>query len=181
MPAALRVLRSKPTPVTVRPSKLAPSRRNADSSWSMTATSWPARSIARAREAPTRPQPMMTKCTTPTLHRRLGTGEGVPRRSRRPVSVPHTVSVVSSPGRLVKRVVLGRAMRSDRLGETLLPKRLALPVFARDALSSGAYAPDEIFLTLGRRGGLRLRAGSRGGRGRRHHRRALGDEPAGGA
>ncbi|MGN6333781.1 MAG: APC family permease [Motilibacteraceae bacterium] len=39
-------------------------------------------------------------------------------------------------------------MRSDRLGETLLPKRIALPVFASDALSSVAYAPDEIFLTL---------------------------------
>jgi hypothetical protein len=39
-------------------------------------------------------------------------------------------------------------MRSDRLGETLLPKRIALPVFASDALSSAAYAPDEIFLTL---------------------------------
>ena len=44
-------------------------------------------------------------------------------------------------------------MRSDRLGETLLPKRLALPVFASDALSSVAYAPDEIFLTLGLAGG----------------------------
>ena len=40
-------------------------------------------------------------------------------------------------------------MRSDRLHETLLPKRIALPVFASDALSSVAYAPDEIFLTLG--------------------------------
>ena len=39
-------------------------------------------------------------------------------------------------------------MRSDQLGETLLPKRIALPVFASDALSSVAYAPDEIFLTL---------------------------------
>jgi amino acid transporter len=48
-----------------------------------------------------------------------------------------------------KRVLLGRAMRSDRLSETLLPKRVALPVFASDALSSVAYAPDEIFLTLG--------------------------------
>lgn len=44
-------------------------------------------------------------------------------------------------------------MRSDRLGETLLPKRLALPVFASDPLSSVAYAPDEIFLTLGMAGG----------------------------
>jgi amino acid transporter len=48
-----------------------------------------------------------------------------------------------------KRLLLGRAMRSDRLHETLLPKRIALPVFASDALSSVAYAPDEIFLTLG--------------------------------
>ena len=44
-------------------------------------------------------------------------------------------------------------MRSDRLGETLLPKRLALPIFASDALSSVAYAPDEILLTLGMAGG----------------------------
>jgi amino acid transporter len=50
-------------------------------------------------------------------------------------------------------VILGRAMRSDRLGETLLPKKLALPVFASDALSSVAYAPDEILLTLGLAGG----------------------------
>src|SRR6478735_2316822 len=39
-------------------------------------------------------------------------------------------------------------MRSDRLGETLLSKRIALPVFASDPLSSVAYSPDEIFLTL---------------------------------
>ncbi|MGO4342829.1 APC family permease [Phycicoccus sp. Soil748] len=45
-------------------------------------------------------------------------------------------------------------MRSDRLGETLLPKKLALPIFASDALSSVAYAPDEIFLTLGLAGGV---------------------------
>ena len=44
-------------------------------------------------------------------------------------------------------------MRSDRLSETLLPKRIALPVFASDALSSVAYAPDEILLTLGLAGG----------------------------
>ena len=49
---------------------------------------------------------------------------------------------------IVKRLFIGRALRSDRLGETLLPKKIALPVFASDALSSVAYAPDEIFLTL---------------------------------
>ncbi len=49
---------------------------------------------------------------------------------------------------LAKRLLLGRPFRSDRLGHTLLPKRIALPVFASDALSSVAYAPDEIILTL---------------------------------
>lgn len=47
-----------------------------------------------------------------------------------------------------KRLVFGRKLRSDRLGETLLPKRLALPVFASDALSSNAYATQEILLVL---------------------------------
>ena len=55
---------------------------------------------------------------------------------------------MTTGGRVVKRILVGRAMRSDRLGETLLPKKIALPVFASDALSSVAYAPDEIFITL---------------------------------
>jgi amino acid transporter len=51
-------------------------------------------------------------------------------------------------GDVGKRLLLGRKLRSTQLGETLLPKRIALPVFASDALSSVGYAPDEIFLTL---------------------------------
>ncbi|KHO21706.1 DNA-binding protein [Mycolicibacterium setense] len=47
-----------------------------------------------------------------------------------------------------RRLVLGRPFRSDKLSHTLLPKRIALPVFASDALSSTAYAPEEIFLVL---------------------------------
>lgn len=47
-----------------------------------------------------------------------------------------------------KRVLIGRKLASHQLGETLLPKKIALPVFASDALSSVAYAPDEILLTL---------------------------------
>jgi amino acid transporter len=49
---------------------------------------------------------------------------------------------------LGKRIFLGRALRSDKLAETLLPKRIALPVFASDALSSNAYATQEILLVL---------------------------------
>ncbi|WP_425484530.1 APC family permease [Allobranchiibius huperziae] len=60
---------------------------------------------------------------------------------------------MSVTGRTIKRVLVGRAMRSDKLGDTLLPKRLALPIFASDALSSVAYAPDEILITLGAAGG----------------------------
>ncbi|HEY1157108.1 MAG TPA: APC family permease, partial [Arthrobacter sp.] len=48
----------------------------------------------------------------------------------------------------VKRVLVGRPFRNDRLSHTLLPKKIALPIFASDALSSVAYAPDEILLTL---------------------------------
>ncbi|MDN5918502.1 MAG: APC family permease [Pseudonocardia sp.] len=48
----------------------------------------------------------------------------------------------------LKRLVVGRPQRSDRLNSTLLRKRIALPVFASDAMSSVAYAPEEIFLTL---------------------------------
>ena len=51
-------------------------------------------------------------------------------------------------GDVSKRIILGRKLRSSQLGETLLPKRVALPVFASDALSSVAYAPDEIFIML---------------------------------
>jgi amino acid transporter len=51
-------------------------------------------------------------------------------------------------GDVSKRIILGRKLRSSQLGETLIPKRIALPVFASDALSSVAYAPDEVFLTL---------------------------------
>ncbi|UXA10330.1 APC family permease [Mycobacterium sp. SMC-8] len=49
---------------------------------------------------------------------------------------------------VARRLVLGRPFRSDKLSHTLLPKRIALPVFASDALSSTAYAPEEIFLVL---------------------------------
>ena len=55
---------------------------------------------------------------------------------------------VSSPTSVLKRLVVGRPFRSDRLGHTLLPKRIALPIFASDPLSSVAYATQEILLIL---------------------------------
>jgi amino acid transporter len=55
---------------------------------------------------------------------------------------------VSDIADAAKRLLLGRPMRSGSEGRRLLPKRIALPVFASDALSSMAYAPDEILLML---------------------------------
>jgi amino acid transporter len=48
-----------------------------------------------------------------------------------------------------KRLLVGRPMTDQEFGETLLPKRLALPVFCSDPISSVAYATEEILLVLG--------------------------------
>jgi len=50
-----------------------------------------------------------------------------------------------------KRVLVGRPLRNENLEETLLQKRIALPIFASDPLSSVAYATEAILkvLTLG--------------------------------
>src|SRR6266496_1644739 len=66
---------------------------------------------------------------------------------RRPAS-RGTLRNVPAPTSWLKRLVLGRPFRSDTLGETLLPKWLALPIFASDPLSSVAYATQEILLIL---------------------------------
>jgi amino acid transporter len=54
---------------------------------------------------------------------------------------------MTTPG-AIKRLLVGRALRSQQLHETLLPKWLALPIFASDPLSSVAYATEEIVLVL---------------------------------
>ena len=52
-------------------------------------------------------------------------------------------------------LLVGRPLRNELMDETLLPKRLALPVFCSDPLSSNAYATEEILLVLSV-GGLAL-------------------------
>ncbi len=47
-----------------------------------------------------------------------------------------------------KRLILGDPLTSEELDEQLLPKRRALPIFASDALSSVAYAPQELLMIL---------------------------------
>lgn len=55
---------------------------------------------------------------------------------------------MAKAGAVLKRVLVGRPFRSDSLNETLLPKKLALPIFASDAMSSVGYATQEIMLVL---------------------------------
>ena len=60
------------------------------------------------------------------------------------VSSPLVTDEVRSP----KRWLIGEPLPSDKLEGQLLPKRLALPIFASDPLSSVAYAPQELLLIL---------------------------------
>ena len=49
---------------------------------------------------------------------------------------------------MLKRILLGRALATHKQEHQLLPKILALPVFSSDALSSVAYATEEMMLVL---------------------------------
>ncbi len=60
------------------------------------------------------------------------------------------MSAVSRPAVTgLKRLLVGRPLRSTQLNETLLPKWLALPIFCSDPISSVAYATEEILLVAG--------------------------------
>src|SRR5688500_1313156 len=55
---------------------------------------------------------------------------------------------MATAGTVLKRVLLGRQVSSAKMEHTLLPKILALPVFSSDALSSVAYATEEMMIAL---------------------------------
>lgn len=55
-------------------------------------------------------------------------------------------SDVTTP--IAKRILLGDPLTSEQLDDQALPKRRALPIFASDALSSVAYAPQELVMIL---------------------------------
>ena len=57
-------------------------------------------------------------------------------------------SLVTTEGRSPKRWLIGDPLPSEKLEGQLLPKHLALPIFASDALSSVAYAPQELLMIL---------------------------------
>jgi amino acid transporter len=59
------------------------------------------------------------------------------------------ITKVKPPGRTpIRRAIVGRPMASGEIDETLLPKFLALPIFASDPLSSVAYATEAGMVVL---------------------------------
>lgn len=58
--------------------------------------------------------------------------------------------------RLLKRLALGRPISTYEELDHRLPKRIALAIFSSDALSSSAYATDEILLALALAGAVAL-------------------------
>src|SRR5436190_15859908 len=67
---------------------------------------------------------------------------------------PDWVSEQAPPGAWVrgsealKRLLIGRPRPTHELGETLLPKFLALPIFSSDPISSVAYATEAALVVL---------------------------------
>ena len=141
-----------------------PSRRNADGVWSMTATEWPLRPEGAGER-----RPDAAASHDHEVHRRDATPSARPERAsgRAPVATARRGPAADglSGERSAYSVVVpvsdrrSSACSSDARsaatssGDTLLPKRIALPIFASDALSSVAYAPDEILLMLALAGG----------------------------
>jgi amino acid transporter len=55
---------------------------------------------------------------------------------------------MATAGSVLKRLLVGRQVATSRMEHTLLPRIIALPIFSSDALSSVAYATEEILLVL---------------------------------
>src|SRR5205085_2110622 len=71
-------------------------------------------------------------------------------RARSPRSAMSSTEVELKPPRSggVKRALVGRPMASGEMEETLLPKWMALPIFASDPISSVAYATEAAMVVL---------------------------------
>ena len=62
-----------------------------------------------------------------------------------------------TPYKRLKRILFGRPLASDRLEHEKLNKKTALAVLSSDAISSVAYATDQILLVLAVLGTRRCR------------------------
>jgi len=75
-----------------------------------------------------------------------------PADSQEPSPLTQLAPARVTPRGILRRLLFGRPISSENAEHTLLPKLLALPVFASDAISSVAYATQQIVLVLGAAG-----------------------------
>ncbi|HYY79364.1 MAG TPA: APC family permease [Actinomycetes bacterium] len=71
-----------------------------------------------------------------------------PRTRLEPVPRPERFPPYQSFGYRVKRLLLGRPLRTSQLTQERIAKRVALAVFSSDPISSTAYATEEMLLVL---------------------------------
>src|SRR5215218_3489799 len=94
----------------------------------------------------------MTTCTRRSVSRSM---PARPTRGARPhAGVGFPIRMVS----LAKRILIGRPIATSEETHQRLRKRVALPIFASDAISSTAYATDEIVLVLSAQAAIGLAA-----------------------
>src|SRR5262245_35574904 len=70
------------------------------------------------------------------------------REALRPLARPDALQLPEPAGYRLKTRLLGRPLENDQLAHERLGRPTALAVFASDALSSTAYASEEIIRTL---------------------------------
>lgn len=75
-----------------------------------------------------------------------------PDTSQEPVPLTPIAPARLTPRGYIRRLFFGNPISSEHVEHTLLSKMLALPVFASDAISSVAYATQQIILALGAAG-----------------------------
>src|SRR5438874_1810786 len=137
MPACSRWSRSKPKPSTARPVNRSGRRRKALRFLAITATVWPSDSRVTASSDPTRPHPTTTTCMAVHATRRP-----VVRTTHQPCA--YRRRVYSG----LKRLVVGRPIATAEQEHQRLPKTIALATFSSDAISSTAYATEEILFVV---------------------------------
>src|ERR1700730_5035883 len=162
--ASARSSRSNPKPMTCVPLKPGVSRRKALAFLSTMATEWPPSSSAAASSLPTRPQPMTTTCTRPPVSlqrscsRRMlwlsqqsgtnpvpdGAPDGWHADARTNGSTRRERKLLDT----VKRLLVGRPLATSEQEHQRLSKTIALAVFSSDAISSTAYATEEILFVI---------------------------------
>jgi amino acid transporter len=93
-----------------------------------------------------KPGTRFARRTRAGARRFIPTDEGRIMRATERATAPRTAA--QAAWRQIRRITIGSPISSEQIEEQRLPKTKALAVFSSDALSSSAYATDEVLLVL---------------------------------